>query len=93
MKKKNLLKVKELIINVKKEECKLLKNFTKDHNIRFSIGELEGYEILFPTNLSILYDKKSKENRAVLVTFLWKNNDGSKPTIIPFSQINEYLNI
>jgi len=91
MKNTKLLKVKELIVEVTKEEGKLFKEFTKNHEIRFMIGELDGFETLLPAKFSIWYDKKSKSYIASLVTLLWKSY-AKNPTIIPFSKINEYIN-
>ena len=53
MKIKNLFTVNNLLVNVKKEECEQLKEFTQKHGIIMKIGNLEEYPSLFPTKISI----------------------------------------
>ena len=89
MKNKNLLLASELIINVKKEECEELKKFTKEHGIIMKIGDFKEYPTLFPTKISIWYDKKRKIHIASLAG-MYKYF--SKNYIeIDFEDINNYM--
>ena len=76
-------------IKSKRIDCR---SYKRNHELRFMIGELDGFETLLPAKFSIWYDKKSKSYIASLVTLLWKSY-AKNPTIIPFSKISEYLKI
>ena len=72
MRNKCIFKTSTLLVNVSKEECEDLKKFTKEHGIIMKIGELEEYPSLFPTKISIHYDKKSKVHIAAYATSMYK---------------------
>ena len=90
MKIKNLFTVNNLLVNVKKEECEQLKEFTQKHGIIMKIGNLEEYPSLFPTKISIWFDPKRKIHIAALATPIYKLHE-NQYTAIDFKNIDFYL--
>lgn len=92
MKNKNMFLVDDLIINVKKEECEELRKFTKEHGIIMKIGDLEEYPTIFPTKISIWYDKKRKIHIAALAGVMYKIY-ARNYVEIDFKEIKNYLKV
>ena len=69
---KDIITTKNLIINVKKEECEELRTFTRENGIIMKIGDFQEYPTLFPTKITIWYDSDRKIYIAALATSMYK---------------------
>lgn len=87
---KNII-TRNLIINIKKEECEELRTFTKENGIIMKIGEFEEYPTLFPTKITVWFDSVREIYIAALASSMYKLY-AKNYVEIDFEELKNYFN-